>query len=78
MGWFVFERLRLRYPGVVDGAYAASAPMLFYAQRVDQYAYYQRVTDSAERAVPGCADVSSQSGHSATQAGRQLNIDLGS
>ena len=53
----MFERLRLRYPGVVDGAYAASAPMLFYAQRVDQYAYYQRVTDSAERAVPGCADV---------------------
>ena len=48
--------MRVRYPAVVDMAYAASAPMGFYSQAVDQYAYYKIVTDSAERASPGCAD----------------------
>jgi len=46
--------MRLRYPAVVDIAYAASAPMHFYAQTVDQYAYYRVITESAERASPGC------------------------
>jgi pimeloyl-ACP methyl ester carboxylesterase len=46
--------MRLRYPAVVDIAYAASAPMHFYAQSIDQYAYYRVVTESAERASPGC------------------------
>jgi len=53
---FLSAMMRLRYPSVVDMAYAASAPMRFYSQQVDQYAYYNRVTSSAERAVPGCAD----------------------
>ena len=47
--------MRLRYPAVVDGAYAASAPMKFYAQRVEQHAYYAVVTRSAEAARAGCA-----------------------
>ena len=33
---FLSAMLRLRYPAVFDGAYAASAPMLIYAQQVDQ------------------------------------------
>lgn len=34
-GW-LSGMMRLRYPGVVDMAYAASAPMRFYSQQVDQ------------------------------------------
>ena len=52
-GW-LSAMMRVRYPNVVDMAYAGSAPMLFYSQLVDQFAYYRVVTDSAERAVPGC------------------------
>ena len=52
-GW-LSAMMRLRFPGVVDMAYAASAPMLFYSQLVDQYDYYRVVTESAERASPGC------------------------
>jgi pimeloyl-ACP methyl ester carboxylesterase len=53
-GW-LSAMARLRYPAVVDFAYSASAPMLFYAQEVDQYAYYEVVTNSAEKSVEGCA-----------------------
>ena len=52
-GW-LSAMMRLRYPGVVDMAYAGSAPMLFYSQLVGQYDYYRVVTESAERASPGC------------------------
>lgn len=54
-GW-LSAMMRMRYPAIVDAAYAASAPMKFYSQEVDSNAYYQKVTDAAERAVPGCAD----------------------
>jgi pimeloyl-ACP methyl ester carboxylesterase len=47
--------MRIRYPALVDMAYAASAPMAFYSQAVDQYAYYKVITESAEKASPGCA-----------------------
>lgn len=54
---FLAAAARLRYPGVFQAAYAASAPVLFYAQQVDDpFAYYRVVTQSAEDAVPGCAD----------------------
>lgn len=52
---FLSAMMRLRYPAVVDMAYAASAPMKFYSQEVDQYAYYDVITASAERSLPGCA-----------------------
>lgn len=51
---FLSAMMRLRYPAVVDMAYAASAPMKFYSQQVGQYDYYTRVTESAERSLPGC------------------------
>eukprot|EP00325_Prymnesiales_sp_UTEX-LB-985_P000300 CAMPEP_0174705638 /NCGR_PEP_ID=MMETSP1094-20130205/8792_1 /TAXON_ID=156173 /ORGANISM="Chrysochromulina brevifilum, Strain UTEX LB 985" /LENGTH=458 /DNA_ID=CAMNT_0015903833 /DNA_START=484 /DNA_END=1860 /DNA_ORIENTATION=+ len=53
-GW-LSAMMRLRYPAVVDGAYAASAPTSIYAQQIDQYAYYRVVTQTAEKAAPGCA-----------------------
>lgn len=51
---FLSAMMRLRYPAVVDMAYAASAPALIYAQQTDHAAYYEVVTRSAERAVTGC------------------------
>ena len=46
--------MRIRYPAVVDFAYSASAPMLFYSQHVNQFDYYRVVTDSARKASAGC------------------------
>jgi pimeloyl-ACP methyl ester carboxylesterase len=53
---FLSAAMRLRYPAIVDMAYAASAPLLFYAQKIDQYAYYEVITKSAEKTAAGCAD----------------------
>ena len=44
-----------RYPAVVAAAYAASAPVGFYAQQVEPHDYYKIVTESAERAVSSSA-----------------------
>jgi pimeloyl-ACP methyl ester carboxylesterase len=52
-GW-LSAMMRLRYPNVVDMAYAGSAPMRFYAQATDPFAYYAVVTDSAAKASPAC------------------------
>ena len=52
---YLSAMMRLRYPFVVDMAYAASAPLTMYAQQIDQYAYYELITKSAERSLPGCA-----------------------
>ena len=54
-GWLSFA-MRLRYPGVVDIAYAGSAPTRFYSQEVGQYDYYRVVTASAARANASCPD----------------------
>jgi hypothetical protein len=52
---FLAATIRLRFPAVVDMAYAASAPMKFYSQQTAQFAYYNHITAVAEGAVPGCA-----------------------
>ena len=52
---FLSFLMRLRYPSVVDMSYAASAPVLFYAQQVEQHAYYDVVAKSADRSLPGCS-----------------------
>ncbi len=54
---FLAAMMRMRYPAVVDMAYASSAPLRFYSQEVSQYEYYAKVTESAERSMKGCAGV---------------------
>ena len=54
-GW-LSAMMRFRYPAVVDIAYSASAPMTFYTQEVDQFAYYQLITESAEKSVKDCSN----------------------
>ena len=54
-GWLSFA-MRLRYPAVVDMAYAGSAPVRFYNLEVGQYDYYRVITDSAARANASCPD----------------------
>jgi Serine carboxypeptidase S28 len=51
---FLSAMARLLFPYVVDMAYAASAPMKFYAQQVSQDAYYDHITGATDRAFPGC------------------------
>jgi Serine carboxypeptidase S28 len=52
---FLSAMLRVLYPDVVDISYAASAPLLMYAQAVNHDVYYDIVTTAAERSSPGCA-----------------------
>jgi hypothetical protein len=53
---------RLRFPDIVDMAYAASAPMLFYSQqiapanRAAAAHYYEHITVVADRTRPNCAN----------------------
>ena len=51
----VRARVRVRVRAHCAFADAASAPMLIYAQQIPQHAYYEKITQSAERAHPGCA-----------------------
>mmetsp|Transcript_39287 Transcript_39287/g.57798 ORF Transcript_39287/g.57798 Transcript_39287/m.57798 type:complete len:525 (-) Transcript_39287:244-1818(-) len=51
---FLSAMMRLLHPDVIDGAYAASAPMKFYSQQVNQGDYYNLITESAERVSSGC------------------------
>ena len=51
---FLSAFARILFPDIVDMAYAASAPMGFYAQETDRFAYYDHITAVAEDALPGC------------------------
>lgn len=51
---FLAAMMRLRYPHIVDMSWAASAPMLFYSQKVNQYDYYRVVTEAAAHISPAC------------------------
>lgn len=53
---FLSTMMRLLHPDVVDIGYASSAPLHIYAQSVDQYAYYNKITAIAERSSAGCAE----------------------
>ncbi|VEU36585.1 unnamed protein product [Pseudo-nitzschia multistriata] len=52
---FLSAFARILFPEVVDMAYAASAPMKFYAQETSVHAYYDHITDVAEDTLSGCA-----------------------
>ena len=52
---FLAATARLRHAAVIDAAYAASAPMKFYAQQVPQRAYFAHITRVADTAYHGCA-----------------------
>jgi hypothetical protein len=58
---FLAAFARILVPHRVDMAYAASAPMKFYSQQVDQYAYYNHITKVAEDTLTGCATAIQQS-----------------
>jgi len=49
--WF-----RMKYPQVVDGAIAASAPLVMYPGITSPYAFNEVVTNDFANAKPGCAD----------------------
>lgn len=51
---FMAASIRLRFPNVIDMAWAASAPMKFYSQQTPQGAYFEHITHVAETAHPGC------------------------
>ena len=61
-GW-LSAMARLRFPDLVDMAYAASAPMLFYSQQISTsnnndnsaYAYYNHITAVADQTRLDCA-----------------------
>jgi hypothetical protein len=52
--------MRLVHSDLVDMAYASSAPLKLYARESHQYRYFDLVTQSAERASPGCASAVQQ------------------
>lgn len=52
---FLSAMARLRFPSVVDIAYAASAPVKFYAQQVNAEDYYNHISLVAEKSKKGCA-----------------------
>lgn len=52
---FLSAFARMLFPDIVDMAYAASAPMGFYAQETDKFAYYNHITDVAEDTLAGCS-----------------------
>ena len=52
---YLSSLFRIAHPDVVDAAYAASAPLLMYAQVSDSDAYYDIVTRAADITSPGCA-----------------------
>lgn len=53
---FLAVMLRFRFPDIVDIAYGSSAPLRLYSQEVDTDAYFDRVTEVADIASPGCAN----------------------
>eukprot|EP00978_Attheya_sp_CCMP212_P012735 scaffold31863_cov37-Attheya_sp.AAC.4 len=52
---FLAAMMRFVHPEAVDIGYASSAPLMLYSHLVPQEVYYDVVTKSAERSVPGCA-----------------------
>lgn len=48
--------LRFRYPEIIDGSYASSAPLELYSQEVESSAYFDKITSVADEVSEGCSD----------------------
>lgn len=48
--------LRFKYPDIIDGSYASSAPLELYSQEVDASAYFDKITSVADEVSEGCSD----------------------
>jgi Serine carboxypeptidase S28 len=53
---FLSSLMRTIHSDVVDIGYGSSAPFRLYSHHTDQYAYYDKITATADSASPGCAD----------------------
>jgi len=53
-GGMLASWMRMKYPQWVQGAYAASAPILSFDGYVDPYAWYDIATAVYEQAMPSC------------------------
>ena len=49
--------LQVRYPHLIDMAWASSTPLLGYPGLVDQFAWRKQITDDFETLSPGCPDL---------------------
>jgi len=49
--------MRMRYPKLVDGAMASSAPLRYYDGAVDSDGFYAKSTEIFNQSMPGSADV---------------------
>eukprot|EP00041_Stephanoeca_diplocostata_P030001 m.896930 g.896930 ORF g.896930 m.896930 type:complete len:509 (-) comp23669_c0_seq8:2147-3673(-) len=51
--------MRIKYPAIVDIAWASSTPLLGYAgiKGINQYSWRKQVTDNFEELAPGCPDI---------------------
>lgn len=52
---FVSAMLRLVHGDVVDVGYASSSPLMVYSQHVDPHAYFDKLSQVANRLSPGCS-----------------------
>jgi len=52
---FLSALMRQHYDEYVDIGYASSAPLLLYAMEADQFGYMEKVTNTTDKASPGCA-----------------------
>jgi len=57
---FLSAMMRFLYPQYIDIGYASSAPLKLYSHQVDQWGYYDIVTEASDRVSPGCAAATKQ------------------
>lgn len=53
-GGMISAWIRMRFPHIIQGAHASSAPILFFPGTVSPYAFNELATRSYRDAVPNC------------------------
>ncbi|CAB9517794.1 Lysosomal Pro-X carboxypeptidase [Seminavis robusta] len=78
---FLSMSARLRFPNVIDMSYAASAPVKFYSQQVQEGDYYNHISKVAEKTIPGCSKAVRQALDAVVQEGSSCDyipaLDVG-